>query len=117
MFLNEPGKVEVSAAARELTNVAGSEEYEGKKQDWTSILEGELGKAREIQGETSGVSCREVEQAVFATFLHSQPVGHKAALRDLTVLLGPTRPDKIRLGQALIRWVGNVVFPGRPVHQ
>ena len=54
VFLNEPGKVEVSAAARELSNVAGSEEYEGKKQDWTSILEGELGKAREIQGETSG---------------------------------------------------------------
>jgi hypothetical protein len=42
VFLNEPGKVEVSAAAQELTNVAGSEQYEGKKQEWTSILEGGL---------------------------------------------------------------------------
>jgi hypothetical protein len=104
VFLNEPGKPDVSAAARELTNVAGSEEYEGKKQDWTGILEGELAKAREIQGEASGLSFREVEQAVFATFLHSQPVGQKASLRDLIVLLAPTRPDKIGLGKALIRW-------------
>ena len=104
VFLNEPGKVEVSPAARELTNVAGSEEYEGKKQEWTGILEGELAKARDIQAETSGLGFREVEQAVFATFLHSQPVGQKAALRDLTVLLGPTRPDKIQLEKALRRW-------------
>ena len=82
----------------------GSEEYEGKKQDWTSILEGELGKAREIQSETAGLGCREVEQAVVATFLHSQPVGQKAALRDLTVLLGSTRPDRIGLEKALRRW-------------
>src|SRR5512135_3387409 len=104
VFLNEPGKVEVSSAARELTNIAGSEEYEGKKQNWTGILEGELNKAREIQAETTGLGCREVEQAVFVTFLHSQPVGQKAALRDLTVLLGPTRPDKILLEKALRRW-------------
>ncbi len=110
VFLNEPGKVEVSAAARELANVAGSEEYEGKKQDWTGILEGELSKARDIQGETSGLSHREVEQAVFATFLHSQPVGQKAALRELTVLLGPTRPDKIGLVKALLRWVDTSYF-------
>jgi predicted AAA+ superfamily ATPase len=97
VFLNEPGKVEVSAAARELTNVAGSEEYEGKKQEWTGILEGELNKAREIQLETGGLGQREVEQSVFATFLHSQPVGQKASLRDLTVVLSPTRPDKIQL--------------------
>ncbi|MEJ7637813.1 MAG: DUF499 domain-containing protein [Singulisphaera sp.] len=104
VFLNEPGKFEVSPAARELTNVAGSEEYEGKKQEWNGILEGELAKARDIQAETSGLGFREVEQAMFATFLHSQPVGQKAALRDLTVLLGPTRPDKIQLEKALRRW-------------
>jgi Protein of unknown function (DUF499) len=105
VFLNEPGKVEVSAAARELTNVAGSEEYEGKKQEWTGILEGELNKAREIQSETGGLGHREAEQAVFATFLHSQPVGQKASLRDLTVLLSSTRPDKIQLEKALRRWI------------
>jgi Protein of unknown function (DUF499) len=105
VFLNEPGKVEVSAAARELTNVAGSEEYEGKKQEWTGILEGELKKAREIQAETGGLNQREAEQAVFATFLHSQPVGQKASLRDLIVLLSSTRPDKIQLEKALRRWI------------
>ena len=104
VFLNEPGKGEVSQAARELTNVAGSEEYEGKKQDWTGILEGELGKAREIQSETGGLEFREVEQAVLGTFLHSQPVGQKASLRDLLLLLGPTRPDKIQVEKALRRW-------------
>ncbi len=104
VFLNEAGKGDLSAAARSLTDVAGSEEYEGKRQDWTSILEGELGKARDIQSETAGLGCREVEQAVVATFLHSQPVGQKAALRDLTVLLGSTRPDRIGLEKALRRW-------------
>ena len=34
----------------------------------------------------------------------------KASLRDLTVLLGPTRPDKIGLGKALIRWVDTSYF-------
>jgi hypothetical protein len=105
VFLNEPGKVEVSAAARELTNVAGSEEYEGKKQEWTGILEGELNKAREIKSEAGGLGPREAEQAVFATFLHSQPVGQKASLRDLTVLLSSTRPDKFQLEKALRRWI------------
>ena len=42
---------------------------------------------------------REVEQAVFATFLHSQPIGQKALTRDLLLLLGATRPDKIDLVQ------------------
>jgi hypothetical protein len=110
VFLNKPGKAEVSAAAREMSNVAGSEEYEGKRQDWTGILEGELAKARDIQAEAAGLNHREVEQAVFATFLHSQPVGQKASLRDLSILLGPTRPDKIGVGKALLRWVDGSYF-------
>src|SRR5262249_6998329 len=36
--------------------------------------------------------------------LHSQPIGQKASLRDLVVLLAPTRPDKIQLEKALRRW-------------
>ena len=59
----------------------------------------------EIQAETGGLGQREAEQAVFATFLHSQPVGQKASLRDLTVLLSSTRPDKIQLEKALKRWI------------
>lgn len=103
-FLTEPGKTGISEAARELTTVAATEEYEGKKQEWTGILEGELGKARDIQSDNAALKFRELEQAVFATFLHSQPVGQKALTRDLMVLLGPTRPDKIELEKALIRW-------------
>ena len=89
VFLTEPGKSSVSAAAREVADVASKEEYEGKRQEWDKILEGELAKARTIQDELSGLNFREVEQAVFATFLHSQPVGHRASLRDLTLLCSP----------------------------
>lgn len=104
VFLSAPGKSEVSLAARELTGIAGTEGYEGPKQEWTSILEGELAKAQEIQKGFSALRHREVEQAVFATFLHSQPIGRKALTRDLLVLLGSTRPDRIELEQALRRW-------------
>ena len=104
VFLTEPGKPGVSAAAREVSDVASKEEYEGKRQEWDKILEGELAKARAIQDEVSGLNFREVEQAVLATFLHSQPVGHRASLRDVTLLVSPTRPDKIQLEKALIRW-------------
>ena len=87
-----------------MTTVAASEEYEGKKQEWSAILEGELSKARQIQQQFSGLKYRELEQAVMATFLHSQPVGHRAQTRDIFVLAGHTRPDKIELEKALKRW-------------
>lgn len=104
VFLNAPGKVEVSEAARELATIAATEEYEGKRQDWTGILEGELEKARAVQDELPGLKHREIEQAVLATFLHSQPIGQKALTRELLMLLGPTRPDKIELEKGLRRW-------------
>ncbi len=95
----------LSEAARELTNIATTEEYEGKRQDWNNIIEGELAKARAIQSETVGIKNREIEQVVFATFLHSQPIGQKALIRDLLLLVGHTNPDKIELEKALRRWV------------
>lgn len=104
VFLGEADKAGLSEAAKQLTNVATTEEYEGKKQEWMSILEGELAKAREIEREITGIKHREVEQAVFATFLHSQPIGHEAKLRDLLLLLGATRPDRIELEKALRMW-------------
>lgn len=104
VFLGAPGRSALSESARELTNVAETEEYEGKKQEWTGILEGELAKAREIQAELPALKFREVEQAVFATFLHSQPIGKDARTRELMVLLGQTHPDKIELEKALRRW-------------
>src|SRR5262245_55476070 len=104
VFLNEPGKAELSDAARELANVATTEEYEGKKQEWMAIIEGELAKARAIQAESTGVRLRELEQAVFSAFLHSQPIAHRAQTRELLLLLGASRPDKIVLEKALRRW-------------
>ncbi len=104
VFLSAPDKTDISEAARELTNIAATEEYEGKKQEWSGILEGELAKARDVQRETTGIRFREIEQAVCATFLHSQPIGQKALTRELLLLLGATRPDKIDLEKALRRW-------------
>jgi hypothetical protein len=105
VFLNRPDEPSLAEAARELATVAATEEYEGRRHAWPQILEDELRKAREIQREQSGLHQREVEQAVFATFLHSQPIGQKASTRDLLLLLGPTRPDRIDLEKALLEWV------------
>jgi len=104
VFLTAPGTDGVSEAARELTQIATVEEYEGKRQDWTAILGGELDKARAVQQDYGAVKYREVEQAVIATFLHSQPIGQRAQLRELLVLVGATRPDKIEIRKALRDW-------------
>jgi hypothetical protein len=104
VFLCKPAEPGISEAARELATVAATEEYEGKKQEWAGILESELGKAVDVQQAYPGLRHREIEQAVFATFLHSQPIGRKALTRELLLLLGQTRPDKIELEKALHRW-------------
>ncbi len=104
VFLAKPDDADLSDAARELTTVAGTEEYEGKRQEWVGILAGELEKARAIQDDYPALRHREVEQAIFTTFLHSQPIGRKATTRELMLLLGPTRPDRIELEEALKRW-------------
>ena len=95
----------LSEAARELTSVADDRGV--RRQDARSgrpSCEGELDKAREIQADTLACRHREMEQAVFATFLHSQPIGQRALTRELLVLVGHTRPDKIELEKALRRW-------------
>jgi hypothetical protein len=104
VFLSPPGIEDVSEAARELASIAATEEYEGRRQEWPGILSGELEKARAIQTELPALRNREMEQVVFGTFLHSQPIGAKAHTRDLLVLVGPSRPDKIELEKALRRW-------------
>lgn len=103
-LLNTPGRVGLSEASRELASIATYEEYEGRRQEWSAILEGELAKARDIQQELPALKEREVEQAVMATFLHSQPIGQKALARELLVLLGATKPDRIELDKGLRRW-------------
>ncbi|MFH1373963.1 MAG: DUF499 domain-containing protein [bacterium] len=104
VFLNAPDREGIAEATRELVTIADTEGHEGKKQAWTGIIEGELLRARDIQKEAVGLPFREIEQAVMATFLHSQPIGQSVRTRDLVLLLGPTRPDKIELEKGLKRW-------------
>ena len=103
-LLNAPGQEDLAEAMQELVTIADTEEHEGRKTAWTPILVGELNRAREIQKETVGLKYREIEQAVVTTFLHSQPIGQSARTRDLTILVGATRPDKIELDKGLARW-------------
>jgi len=104
VFLTAPDKDGLSESLRELVAVADTEECEGKKQAWTSILDNEFAQARRIQQDAVGLKNREIEQAAVATFLHSQPVGQTARTRDLAVLIGAVRTDKIELEKGLARW-------------
>lgn len=104
VFLADPGTDGLSVAAREMANVAQLEQYEGRRQNWTAILEAELSHARKAQDGLGGLPQREIEQAVLATFLHSQPIGQRAGTRDLKVLIGVGAPDKIELDKGLARW-------------
>jgi len=38
VFLAEPGRDATSSGLLELTKIATTEEYEGKRQDWTAII-------------------------------------------------------------------------------
>ena len=104
VFLPAPGRAGVAEAARELTGIATREVTEGPGNDWTSVFEGELAKARGIQAEQPGLKFREMEQAVCAVFLSSQPIGQKARTPDVAALVGATRPDRIELDKGLRRW-------------
>ncbi|MBI4525152.1 MAG: DUF499 domain-containing protein [Deltaproteobacteria bacterium] len=104
VFLAAPDKKGLSDALSEMVSVADTEEWEGKKQAWTGILDNEFSQAKQIQQESVGLKFREVEQAVVATFLHSQPIGQTGKTRDLIVLLGSSRPDKIELEKGFSRW-------------
>ena len=93
----------VSEAVKDLANVVDTPS-EGRPTDWARLLEGELGKAREIQNEFPALRpSRTAEQAVVATFLHSQPIGSKANTPELQRLAG-TAADGIELAKALRRW-------------
>ena len=105
IFIGHPDSNSLSESARELSNIATREEYEGKRQEWSAILLGELNKARLIQRNYASLKSRELERAVFATFLHSQPIGNRAQTRDLLLLVGDTQPDRIELLKALDEWV------------
>ncbi len=94
----------MSESARELVSIADTIVTDGQATRWTGIIENELGCARQVQSESVGLKLREIEQAVMATFLHSQPTGHSAKTRDLMLLIGPCRSNKIDLEKGLGRW-------------
>ena len=104
IFLSKAKESGLSEAARELATVADNAGVEGRPHNWDGIVQGEFEKARRIQDEFPVLKEREIEQAVFATFLHSQPIGQRALTRELLLLIGPSRPDKITLEKALKRW-------------
>ena len=104
VFLNEPGKTDLSESASELASSASVDVGTGTHQEWRPILEGELAKARAVQSEVTGLRHREVEQAVFSVFLGSQPIGQKTQTQELMMLVASTKPDKIELERSLHRW-------------
>ncbi len=104
VFLGAPKQEGLSESARELVSIADTIVSDGQATRWTGIIENELGCARQVQADSVGLKLREIEQAVMATFLHSQPTGRSAKMRDLMLLIGPCRPDKIELEKGLSRW-------------
>ena len=104
-LLGAPGTESASAALSELAGVATTEQVEGKRTEWKQLLEREFALARQAQDELPALAPkREVEQAVVAVFLNSQPLGHKAYTPELVRLVGTGAPDGIELDKGLQRW-------------
>ena len=110
VFLSPPDTEGPSDAARQLCDVATKEQEEGQTREWRPILQGELEKARKAQQEYGALHHREIEQAVFSIFVHSQPIGKKVGTNELMRLLGATRPDKIDLEKCLQEWARSSWF-------
>ena len=89
---------ELSDALLELTKACD----EGIK--WSPILRGELERARTVQKQLPLLKSREIEAAVLATFLHSQPFGKKAELADLHLLLAHADIDAVSVEKGLAEW-------------
>ena len=105
VLLAKPDATAVSEAIRELAGTATTDSVEGKKTEWVPLLEAEFRKARDVQREFPALApAREVEQAVAAVFLHSQPTGAKAHTPELLRLVGASAPDQIELDKGLRRW-------------
>ena len=98
---------ELSDAVQELIKACD----EGNQ--WTPILTGELERARTIQKDLPLLTSREVEAAVIATFLHSQPIGHKAELADLYLLLAHAEVDAVSIEKGLLRMARSLLVSQR----
>ncbi|MXY29380.1 ATP-binding protein [Candidatus Poribacteria bacterium] len=71
---------------------------------WIPILTGELERSRNVQKGLPMLKVREIEAAVLATFLHSQPAGQKAELADLYLLLTHADIDPMSVEKGLSEW-------------
>ena len=89
---------ELSATIRELIDACEEET------PWGPILEGELDKARVVQQALPRLKCREIEGAVLATFLHSQPAGQRAESTELYALLANPDIDPMSVEEGLSEW-------------
>jgi len=90
----------LSSALNELVQICEERER------WTPILIGELAKARQVQAALPTLRQREAEQAVVATFLHSQPSGQRAQPSELLSLLARPGIDGAALEEGLRKWRG-----------
>ena len=106
VFLAAPGESSLADAAQSLADTARAAGVAagGDTVPWDTILENELGKARAAQEDLGTLEHREVEQAVIAAFLHSQPAPHSAKLHELLPLVAHAAPLKIQLEKGLARW-------------
>lgn len=104
VLLRKKGEAGLSDSLRELAVIANAQSTDGQSISWEGILDRELTFAFEIQRDLSAIEHREIEQAVVTTFLHSQPIGQKASLRELRVTIAPTNPDRIEMEKGLSRW-------------
>lgn len=73
---------------------------------WLPVLNGELEKARLVSANLPTLGQREIEQAVVATFLHSQPAGtgKRAAPQELWALLAHPTIDRAGVEEGLRKW-------------
>jgi len=104
VLLRKKGEPGLSDSLRELAGIANAQATDGQSISWEGILDRELMCAFDIQRDLSAIEHREIEQAVVTTFLHSQPIGQKASLRELLVTIAPTNPDRIEIEKGLSRW-------------
>ena len=71
---------------------------------WIPILTGELERARNVQKDLPMLKSREIEATVLSTFLHSQPIGQKAELAALYLLLAHADIDPMSVEKGLNEW-------------
>jgi len=104
VLLRKKGEQGLSDSLRELAVIANAQSTDGQSISWEGILDRELTFAFDIQRDLSAIEHREIEQAIVTTFLHSQPIGQKASLRELRVTIAPTNPDRIEMEKGMSRW-------------